>query len=133
MTNKPILIGTFVRKDRILSFFEYLKKRFGILLYNVYVYEVDTNKQEYIATFRAKDKTKYLEEIRKSVVLHTKNGSLFSINAINKLIESNAEGVNQETKEIDWDLYKNKLLLLTNGQLSISSIRKIEDKAVFLQ
>jgi hypothetical protein len=30
--------------------------------------------------------------------------------------------------EIDWDFYKNKLIVLTNGKLNINDLTKIEDK-----
>ena len=53
----------------------------------VHIYSIDSNKYEYIVTFKTYDKEKYLKNIKKSTVLHLKNGCLFSINALNKLIE----------------------------------------------
>ena len=34
---------------------------------------------------------------------------------------------------IDWDTYKDKLIILTNGELSVSNLTKIEDKSVFFE
>ena len=64
--------------------------------------------------------------------MHVKNNCLFSINALNKLIEQETGSNNKEYK-LDWSLYKDKLIILTNGNLSIESINKIDDKCVFLK
>jgi hypothetical protein len=65
--------------------------------------------------------------------MHVKNGCLFSINALNKLIEKDNEGSELPNNEfvVDWDKYKDKLIIITNGELSISNLSKIEDKSLF--
>ena len=129
---KTVLIGAFVQKDSILTYFEFLKKKFKIGFDRVYVYEIEGNDDEYIATFATKDRSKYVGKIRKSIILHTKNGSLFSINALNKLIESEGNGQEAENYKIDWEKYRNKLILVVNGDLKVSNIARIEDKTAFL-
>ena len=64
--------------------------------------------------------------------MHVKNGCLFSINALNKLIDQEkGDDVPNNEYLIDWDKYKDKLIVLTNGELSVSNLNKIEDKSVF--
>ena len=66
--------------------------------------------------------------------MHVKNGCLFSINALNKLIEKEKEDDKPNNEYlIDWDTYKDKLIILTNGELSVSNLTKIEDKSVFFE
>ena len=60
------------------------------------------------------------------------NNCLFSINALNKLIEKES-GSNNKDYQVDWNQYKDKLIILTNGTLSIENINKIDDKCVFLK
>jgi hypothetical protein len=66
--------------------------------------------------------------------MHVKNGCIFSINALNKLIEIKYD-ITKEIPyaeiEIDWDGYKDKLIILTNGNLNINDLSKIEDKCSF--
>lgn len=67
--------------------------------------------------------------------MHVKNNCIFSINALNRLIE--LENLNIDEKpyneiEINWDEYKDKLIIITNGNLNIYNISKIEDKCSFL-
>jgi hypothetical protein len=132
MSKNGIIIGTFVKKNKILSFLETLRTLYGIRLDKVFVYEIDTNKYEYLVTFKTFDKDKFIKKIRNATVMHVKNGCLFSINALNKLIDQEkGDDVPNNEYLIDWDKYKDKLIVLTNGELSVSNLNKIEDKSVF--
>jgi hypothetical protein len=132
MSTNGIIIGTFVRKNKILSFLEALRAGYGIKLDKVFVYEIDTNQLEYLVTFKTFDKDKFIKKISNATVMHVKNGCLFSINALNKLIDQE-KGDDKPNNEylVDWDKYKDKLIILTGGELSISKLTKIEDKSVF--
>lgn len=132
MSKNGIIIGTFVKKNKILSFLETLRTLYGIRLDKVFVYEIDTNQYEYLVTFKTFDKDKFIKKIRNATVMHVKNGCLFSINALNKLIDQEkSDDVPNNEYLIDWDKYKDKLIVLTNGELSVSNLNKIEDKSVF--
>lgn len=135
MSTKGIIIGTFVKKNKILSFLEILKFNFKLDLSKVFVYEIDTNRYEYLVTFKAYDKEKFIRNIVNSTVMHVKNGCIFSINALNKLIESENENSDKPNNEyvIDWDKYKDKLIIQTNGELSLSNLVKIEDFSIFFK
>ena len=133
MSANGIIIGTFVKKNKILSFLENLKYGFKVNLDKVFVYVIDTNKYEYLVTFKTYDKEKFIKNLNNATVMHVKNGCLFSINALNKLIEkenSDSEKPNNEYL-IDWGKYKDKLIIQTNGELSLSNLSKIEDFSVF--
>ena len=134
MSTNGIIIGTFVKKNRILSFLETLRTNYKIRLEKVFVYTIDTNQAEYLVTFKTFDKDKFIKKISNATVMHVKNGCLFSINALNKLIEKekNDDKPNNEYL-IDWNYYKDKLIILTNGELSVSNLTKIEDKSVFFE
>jgi len=132
MAKNGIIIGTFVKKKRILSFLEDLIINYKIKSDKIFVYKIDTNQFEYLVTFRTFDKEKFIKRLPNASVMHVKNGCLFSINALNKLIDSlkTNESPNNEYL-ISWDEYKDKLIILTGGELSISNLTKIEDKSEF--
>ena len=132
-TERGIIIGTFVKKNRILSFIESLKNDFGVRLEKIFIYSIDSNKREYLVTFKTFDKEKFMKNLPNATVMHVKNGCLFSINALNKLIASINGGSDLPNNEflIDWNEYKDKLIIITNGELSISNLSKIEDKSLF--
>lgn len=132
MLNKGVLIGTFVNKKQILQFLEMLKTKFNIFYDRMFVYSIEENNYEYLVTFKAVNKELYLKNIKNSTVMHVKNGCIFSINALNKLIEQET-GSNDKSYQLDWDKYKNKLIILTNGNLSIDTINKVDDKCLFFK
>ena len=132
MSTNGIIIGTFVKKNKILSFLETLRTGYGVKLDKVFVYDIDTNQSEYLVTFKTFDKDKFIKKINNATVMHVKNGCLFSINALNRLIEKEkGEEVPNKEYLVDWEKYKDKLIILTGGELSISKLSKIEDKSVF--
>jgi len=134
MSKKGIIIGTFVNKTRILSFLETLRYKFSVKLDKVFVYTINTNNKEYLVTFKTYDKDKFIKKLPCSTIMHVKNGCIFSINALNKLIEHDynfADKKPYNEVEINWDNYKDKLIILTNGNLNINDLSKIEDKCSF--
>jgi hypothetical protein len=132
-STKGVIVGIFVKKDKILSFLELLKNKFKIKSDKVFIHSIDTNKFEYLVTFKAYDKDRYIKSIKGSTVMHVKNNCIFSINALNKLIEKEAIDKSIPNNEyiINWERYRNKLIMVANGELYISNLEKIEDKSVF--
>lgn len=133
--NKGTIIGTFVKKNKILSFLENINNDFNIKFDKVFIYSIDTNFREYLVTFKTFDKEKFIKNLPNATVMHVKNGCLFSINALNKLIDREKMYYETPNNEVvvDWDKYKDKLIIVTNGELSISNLTKIEDKSTFFK
>ena len=133
MSTKGIIIATFVRKNKILSFLERLRNEFKIGLSRVFVYKVDTNTSEYLVTFKAFDRNEYIGKIENATVMHVKNGSLFSINALNKLIDREKDDDEKPNNEfvLDWSKYRDKLIIQVSGELRISNLKKIQDFMLF--
>lgn len=131
---KLVLIGTFVKKEKILSFLERLKNDFSLSMSDVCVNEIEGNESEYIVTFRAFDKGPYLSRIEGSSVMHVKNKSIFSINALNMLIEREMgdDKVPNRDYKLDWSKYRSKLIMAKGGELYVKSLKKIEDKTILL-
>lgn len=135
MLKKGVIIGTFVSKNKILSFLEELNTRFYINYDKIYVYSISSNDKEYLVTFKTYDKDKFIKKLSNSTIMHVKNNCIFSINALNKLIELNYDFEKEKPYnevEINWDEYKDSLIIITNGELKISKLSKIEDKCSFL-
>lgn len=129
---KNLLIATFVKKTDILLFLGRLHREFGISPKNVFVFDVEGNDFEYLTTFSTFNKDSYLGKLEGASVMHVKNQCIFSINALNKLIESiNNENVPSNEFQVPWDDYKNKLVIVKKGELKILKINKIQDKSIF--
>ena len=133
MINKGVLIGTFVKKHKILSFIERIRNFTIKNIDRIFVYEIKDNEKEYLVTFKLLEKEKNASKFYNSTILHVKNGCLFSINALNSVINENKVDNTLSNKDIaiDWEKYRGKLLIKTNGELIVHEIAKIEDKSVF--
>lgn len=110
---------------------ETLINNYGMNPDGIFVYEIDGNEREYLVTYRVYDKTKFINEIPNSKIMHFKKGCIFSINALNNLIDSEYKGnvtVDNDKIDIDWDKMSDKMIIMSNGELKISDIKKIEDK-----
>lgn len=128
MSSNCFIIGKFVRHEDILCYLEMLKNKYGLNLKYVFVYTVPS-KKDYLVTFRAFNKGYYLERISGSMPLHTKNGTIFSINALNRYIETKKQEDGSSNKEyiVDWSKCHNKLLLVVEGKLVVDDLNKVED------
>lgn len=129
---KGVLIGIFTDKDKVSETLKRLSDDFSIEKDKVFIFSIDTNSKEYLMTFKTYDREKYLKSIKGSTVLHVKNSCIFSINALNRLIdeENGYEGTDNSSYQVDWSKYHSKLIMLTRGKLSISNIEKIVSKDI---
>lgn len=134
MLKKRHLIGTFVNKHKVLSFIEKIKNSTKIDVKNIFIFTIEGNNNEYLLTFKSVNNNRYLNKLYKSTTLHVKNGCLFSINALNNLIdkESDKSVNNKKDYIIDWEKYRNKLIIMTSGKLCIYTLSKIEYKNIIL-
>ena len=122
---KPTLICTFVNKSKIATFIDFVKNKLHIK--NVSVYSIDSNENEYIVLFNTFRRLRFSGFLKYSRTIHYKNGSIFSINAINELIKQiNGDDVDTNKVQLNWDEYSNKLIVLANGELKIDNIHKVE-------
>jgi hypothetical protein len=130
---KKYLVCTYVRKNLILGVLEKIHNIFKIKYERIFVYEISNNLNEYIVTFNVRDKGMIFNKgISNLSLIHVKNGTIFSINALNMLIHREyGADVDTNSIYIEWEKYKNKLISISNGELNISDIKKIEDKAEF--
>lgn len=135
MFKKEILIGNFIKKNKILSYLEYIHNTFHISYNSLFVYNIEDNNDEYIVTFKidVNNKSK-MTNVKGGTFFHFKRGCIFSINAINRMIENEASDIeNKKDYEIDWSKYENTIITLHDDTVNIKKINKIEDKTVFFK
>jgi len=129
MQQKTLLLATFVKEDRINWFLNRLWKNFNVKKQNVFFFKTDV---EYVLTYKLNldvdKKIDIRKELPKTIQIHKKGDTIFTINALNKLIEqeSGLQGnVNHKEYQIDWQKYTNKIILLKGTELDISSIERV--------
>ncbi len=130
--SKFILVASFVPKISINWFFKYLNEKFLIKRENVFVFEIDKNDMEYLVTFKMKPTRNKLDlnfYFENATIVNTKSGCIFSINGLNRLIEfetgCDIGNVDYKNHNVDWNKYKDNLILCSSNKLSIKKIKRI--------
>lgn len=131
--NKTILLASFIFPERLEWFLDYLENKFSIARDKVFVYQNLDDESKLIVTFKFKlkegKKVNFKALFPSAILIHKKGNAIYTINALNKLIESICEGdtgnIDHKSVKVDWDEYQNKLILSNNNELAIFNIEKV--------
>jgi hypothetical protein len=121
---------TFIDKEDLTDFLYKIYKQFGVKKKSVFFFE--TEEGDLILTYRLfldiDEKIDIRKELPKTIQVHKKNTTFFTINSLNKLIEKdfNLSGGNFEHSHynIDWTKYENCLIILNSNNLEILKLNK---------
>jgi hypothetical protein len=113
------LFCTFVSTEEDIDV--YLKTlRIRGIVGKMYVLE-SLDSHEYVITYNSSDKNTF----NSTVMVHRKRGfnTLYSINALNLLIQSLNGGILDEFYNINWKDYQNSIMLVKGGELNITKTK----------
>jgi len=129
---KNLLIASFVPKTNLDWFFKYVNDKFKIKRNEIFIYEIEDNDLDQLLTFKIRhDNNIDLKfHFNNATIVNIKNGCIFSINGLNRLIESESNceigNINYKGFKIDWEKYTNTLILSNKNTLIIKKIKKID-------
>jgi len=131
--NKTVLLASFIFPERLDWFLDYLENKFSIPKEKVFVYKNLDDESKLMVTFKFNlkegRKVNFKELFPSAILIHKKGNAIYTINALNKLIESIHDGdignIDYKKVRIDWDQYQNKLILSNNKELAIFNIEKV--------
>jgi len=130
--DRTILLASFIFRDRLEWFLNYLDKKFNISKTAVFLYDIEEPNKimvTYKINIKEGDKLNFKKEFPNATIIHKKGDAIYSINALNKLIDTinydSAGNLDYKTVKINWSDYQNKLLLIKNNNLSITQIKRI--------
>lgn len=133
---KTVLLASFLFPERLNWFYNHLKTNHNITKNQIFVYKNKDDESKVIVTFKftlPEEKRVNLRELFPNpILIHKRGNALYTINALNKLIDDqNKElvgNIDYKTVKIDWNLYQNKFILVSNNELSILNIERILSK-----
>ena len=117
------LFATFSKKEDIDKTIEVITSRYSILFNKIFILE-SKDSDEFICTYNIDPGNLSTTSVLPStILLHRKkeSNSLYTINALNTLIKSLNNGYADPNYRVNWNDYKNTILL-TNGP----DLRKLE-------
>ncbi len=121
---KNKLFCTFSAKDKLDDTLNTIVEEYTILYGKIFVLESEDS-NEYLCTYNIEVTQSSTRILPNTILLHRKKESntLYTINSLNLLIKSLNEGVLDTTFKIDWQNYRNTILL-TQG----NDLRKLSTK-----
>ena len=116
LANKLFCI--FTTEDALDSTVDTIKGQYQILFNKIFVLYVDSTK-EYVCTYNVDSFNMSDKILDNTILLHRKKESntLYTINALNDLIRSLNSGNLDTSFKVNWQDYKNCILLTTGGEL----------------
>jgi len=130
--NRSIILASFVFPERLETFLNYLQKRFKLDRERIFIYDNIDDPITKIVTYKVflKDGKKIdLKSIfPRTIIIHKKGECLYTINALNRLIEEEngleSGNIEYSKYELDWEKYQNKLVLTTQEGLVFNEIKR---------
>jgi len=131
--NKHLLLASFVFPDKLDSFLTYLENEFKISRNSVFVFENLDESVKLIVTFKIQVAEGERVDIKRifpgTIIIHKKGNALYTINALNKLIEKDSGlsdgNVDYKSFKVDWNQYQDNIILIRKEQLLIQRIKRL--------
>jgi hypothetical protein len=121
---KNKLFCTFSPKDKLEEVLDTIKSEYTIMYGKIFVLESEDS-DEFLCTYNIEVQDRTTRVLPNTILLHRKKetNTLYTINSLNLLIKSLNEGVLDTSFRIEWQNYKNTVLL-TQGE----DLRKLSTK-----
>ena len=121
---KNKLFCTFSPKDRLEDTLDTIKGEYTIMYSKIFVLESEDS-DEYLCTYNIEIQSDNTKVLPNTILLHRKKetNTLYTINSLNLLIKSLNEGILDTSFRVEWQNYKNTILL-TQGD----DLRKLSTK-----
>jgi len=118
------LLCTFTTKEELQTVLQHIKQTYHIVYNYIYVLQNKTNLDELFITYNIDTQYKPSYPLKDTILVHRKKQSntLYTINALNELVKELNGGVLDKSFTIDWDNYKNTIIVTnTEGTKKIST------------
>jgi len=115
---KNKLFCTFSPKDKLEDTLDTIKSEYEIMYSKIFVLESEDS-DEYLCTYNIEVQDRTTKVLPNTILLHRKKetNTLYTINSLNLLIKSLNEGVLDTTFRIEWQNYRNTVLLTQGDDL----------------
>jgi len=131
--NKSILLACFIFPERLDWFLSYLETKFNVTKGKVYCYSNLKDESKIILTFKLTlpegKKIDLKNLFPNAVIIHKKGTAFYTINALNKLIESkigdSIGNIDYKSYQVDWSEYQDKMILIDNKELIVLDLKRV--------
>ena len=111
---KTQLLCTFTTQHNLEQSIRDITKNVKVVFDKIYVFQNEEKQKELICTYNVnKDDKIDFNSVNNTISLHRKKitNTLYTINALNELIKTINNGVLDTNYQVEWDTYKNMILI----------------------
>lgn len=106
------LLCTFSNSVEYIETIKQIKNQYSIIDNKIFIFANENNLRELYLTFNV-EKNEHINRYKGTISIHRKKqtNTLYTLNAMNKLIADENGGVFDKSFQLNWDLYKNSIIL----------------------
>ena len=107
------LLCTFTTKEELQNTLQLIRETYHIVYNYIYVLQNKGNLEELFVTYNIDTSFKPNRPLSDTILVHRKKQSntLYTINALNELVKEENGGVLDKNYSIDWDKFKNTIIV----------------------
>ena len=119
------LLCLFTYKNELDTSLEFIMKNYILINPNIFILVNKLNDSEFYITYNVERGSTPIDSNWKTILVHRKKQSntIYTINALNTIIKHKTGGQLDTTYQLDWDDYRNSILITSN-----QSYKKIPTK-----
>jgi len=112
------LLCTFTKSKLLTKCVDKIIETYDVLYNKIFVLNNNDNKSELMCTYNI-DSSKDIQILPDTISLHRKKqtNTLYTINALNECIKNSNNGVLDTTFQLNWDNYRNSILVTNDDGL----------------
>ena len=128
-----MLLATFVKSRNVGHVINLIRDNFNLVNNQIFLLKDKDFNYKKILTYNVfKDGSIFSDKVRNTISLHRKKESntLYTLNALNEVIRIQNFGETDNTFTVNWDLYKNSILLLNKTDDGYEELKKINTELI---
>ena len=118
------LLCTFSTPSDYQTVSDTVKKIYTLSNNRIFVFSNEKNKSELFLTYNITITSEGIKKLPNTISIHRKKltNTLYTLNAMNKLITEENNGVFDKSFQLNWDFYKNSLIITNEVSVKIISL-----------
>ena len=123
MTQKQLLC-TFSNSSQYTTTLSEIPKQYNLIDNKIFIFANENNLRELYLTFNV-EKNNQNNRYKGTISVHRKKqtNTLYTLNAMNRLIEDENNGVYDKSFQLNWELYKNSIILTNDIGVKIIPLK----------
>lgn len=125
MTDKRQLLCTFSNVNDVKNIIEQIRVFYKVYNNILFVFYNVNNVKELFITYNIINDNINFPKFPGTISIHRKRqtNTLYTLNVMNQIIRDENNGVIDKTFQVNWDLYKDSLIITTDNLIKIISIK----------